>query len=538
MSAFADLKMYWRFLWGLRRFLRQSISLDDARATIRRQLAEREAAFLCLVERGIFGYSRSPYLPLLKLAGCEMGDLRNMVRARGLEATLGALRDAGVYVTFEEFKGREPMVRGGRVFPVSAKDFDNPYLTRHYQAQTGGSTGAGTRVDIDLDHWSAGLPRYKLVYDAYGILNTPTAIWRGILPDGTGINNALIMAALRCDHRKWFTPVTSKDLRSSFRYWLATEYTIAMARACGVRVPRPEPVSLDQAAIIARWAAETLRSDGACVIRSSISLAVRVALAAQAEGLDLSGATFMGGGEPPTTAKVQNILSTGARYFAVYALTEIGHVGLGCLHPIDVNDNHYLKDAVAIIQTPRQVPGFDITVPAFNFTTLMPTAPKIMLNVESDDYGIIETRACGCPLEALGYTEHVRGIYSFRKLTGEGATLIGSEMIRILEEVLPARFGGSPLDYQLMEEETEKGLTQLTLVISPNVSVADEAEVIEVVLTALKQSSRAAELAQALWRQAQTLRIKRREPVWTARGKLLPLHLAHKLEQAEEGPGS
>jgi len=92
------------------------------------------------------------------------------------------------------------------------------------------------------------------------------------------------------------------------------------------------------------------------------------------------------------------------------------------------------------------VPGSDITVDAFHFTTLLPTARKLLLNVESDDYGVVETRSCGGPLESYGYTEHLRQIRSFRKLTGEGVTLVGSEMLRILEEVLPARFGGSPLD--------------------------------------------------------------------------------------------
>jgi hypothetical protein len=31
--------------------------------------------------------------------------------------------------------------------------------------------------------------------------------------------------------------------------------------------------------------------------------------------------------------------------------------------------------------------------------------------------------------------------------------------------------------------------------------------------------------AQAIWAQAGTLRVKRQEPVWTGRGKLMPLHL-------------
>jgi hypothetical protein len=194
--------------------------------------------------------------------------------------------------------------------------------------------------------------------------------------------------------------------------------------------------------------------------------------------------------------------------------------------PCDDNDLHFFKDILALIQHPRPVPNSDMTVDAFNFTTLLPTAPILMLNVESDDYGIVETRSCGCSLEKYGLTDHLRHIRSFGKLTSEGVTLVGSEMVRILEEVLPARFGGSPLDYQLIEEEDDKGLTRINLVISPKIVIADEATVIKAVHEALARSSVAADLAQAHWSQAETFRVKRMEPVWTARGKLMPFRPA------------
>jgi hypothetical protein len=254
-------------------------------------------------------------------------------------------------------------------------------------------------------------------------------------------------------------------------------------------------------------------------------MATRVALAAREVGLDLRGTVFMGGGEPPTPAKVKAIKSTGARLVPSYVTAETGPIGYGCVHPADENDQHFYKDAFAVIQFPREVPGAGIKVNAFSFTTLLATAPKLMLNVESDDYGTIERRPCGCPLEKLGLTEHLRGIRSFRKLTGDGVTLVGSEMLHVLEEVLPARFGGGPLDYQAEEEENEQGLTQLSLVVSPRVGRIDEAALIDAVLNALRNSSVSADMAGALWRQAGTLRVKRSEPVWTARGKLIPLHL-------------
>ncbi len=181
------------------------------------------------------------------------------------------------------------------------------------------------------------------------------------------------------------------------------------------------------------------------------------------------------------------------------------------------------------------MPGTEITVDSFHFTTLLPTAPKLLLNVESDDYGIVETRSCGCPFESQGYTEHIRKIRSYRKLTGEGVTLVGSEMIRILEEVLPRHFGGSPLDYQLMEEEDEKGFTRLNLIISPKIRIHDEKEVTDTILKALGEGSVSADLARAIWSQAGSMRIKRMEPIWTERGKLMPLHLSQRSIDSKEG---
>jgi hypothetical protein len=161
-------------------------------------------------------------------------------------------------------------------------------------------------------------------------------------------------------------------------------------------------------------------------------------------------------------------------------------------------------------------------VQALVYTTLLPTAPKLMLNVESDDFGIVETRSCGCPFDELGYPRHIRQIRSFKKLTGEGMTLVGTDMVRVLEEVLPARFGGSPLDYQLREEEDERGYTRLTLLVNPRLQIADEKEIVETLLGSLTQAGAGAEITRAMWAQAGTVRVRREEPVWTSTGKLMP----------------
>ncbi len=117
----------------------------------------------------------------------------------------------------------------------------------------------------------------------------------------------------------------------------------------------------------------------------------------------------------------------------------------------------------------------------------------------------------------------LRHIRSFSKLTAEGVTLVGSEMEHILESVLPARFGGTPLDYQLMEEEDAGGLTRVVLIIAPRVGFVDEGAVIEAVLAALRGASLGTAVGGGLLGAAGALRVRRAEPIVTARGKLLPL---------------
>jgi hypothetical protein len=525
MALLNDLKMYCRFAWGLRSFLRNPITLDLARATIEQRMAEREASFLRLVERGIFTFRSSPYIPLFKLAGCEMGDVKNSINTHGVEHTLHLLRDSGVYISFEEFKGREPIVRNGKVIEVSTHSFDNPHLSRYYRTETGGTTGPGTRVETDLDHLAAQSPHMMLTREAHGVLDVPTALWRGVLPDGSGINNLLRAAHFGRYPDKWFSPILSTDTKPALKYRLASYGTVAIGRFFGAPLPWPEEVGLAEAVKVAHWVVDKVQTHHRCLVLAPVSRALRVCIAARDAGLDLTNATFMIAGEPPTHAKVRAIELSGAKAFPTYGLAEAGRIGMGCARPEGPNDLHLLKDAFAVIQKPRLVPGSEIEVDAFNVTSLLLTTPKLMLNVEIDDYGVIERRACGCPLEGLGFSDHLREIRSFRKLTGEGVTLVGSEMVRILEEVLPTTFGGSPLDYQLVEEEDEHSFTRLSLLVSPELIIPDENKIIETVFDCMSKSSVGAAAARAIWSQAGIIQIKRQSPIWTARGKLMPLHL-------------
>jgi hypothetical protein len=274
---------------------------------------------------------------------------------------------------------------------------------------------------------------------------------------------------------------------------------------------------------VARHLEQLLKTHGRCSLNASVSRGVRVSIAAQEAGINLRGASFFGTSEPATPGKVRQILASGARFISSYGMVEAHRMGIGCARAEMGDDVHVHKDAYVLFTHPYAVPGFDVCVPAFNVTSLLPTASKILLNLQMDDYGILQERSCGCDLESYGFTTHIQEIRSYSKLTGEGVTLIGNEIVQVLEEVLPARFGGTPLDYQLVEHEDTDGFTRLVLRIDPRLAIGDSQEVTRVVLRALGNSSSMADAARAVWEHTGTLQVERKEPILTARGKHFPL---------------
>jgi len=520
----SELGSFARFLRGLPKFLAQRMAYDQARAVILERIRTRDAAFLSAVRDRVFGNPRSPYRALFEIAGCEVGDVEKMVASDGVEGALRQLRNAGVYLSFEEFKGRAPIVRSGRTVEASPEDFDNPAFGSYFHITTGGSTGAGRRVLMDLEYFASRVPINIVIEHCLGLQGLPSIHWFDI-PPGHGLGSVLQGVPAERVPERWYTPIRGGFDGTSIRFRLATQATLTVARLAGHRLPWPKYLPLDRADVIVRWIRDTLRTRGPCVVRGQVSRMLRVAVAAKEMGVDLTGAVLVGGGEPPTTAKVATIQSTGATFRSSYFFVEAGPVGYSCTTSTDPNDQHLFKDHLAMIQAERQVPGFDLTVGAFYYTTLLPSSPKLLLNVESDDYGVLERRSCGCPFEELGFTDHVSEIRSFKKLSGEGVTLIGSEMERVLEEVLPARFGGSPLDYQLVEEEDEHGFTRLTLLVAPSVTLIDEGAAVTAVLEGLSTCGAAGDLSRALFRQADTLRVRREAPRLTRHGKFMPLQL-------------
>jgi len=260
---------------------------------------------------------------------------------------------------------------------------------------------------------------------------------------------------------------------------------------------------------------------------------VRVCLAARAHRLDIAGTLFRVGSEPFTEARARIIAEAGCRALCHYALGEIGRLGVACTAPRAVDEVHVAADVVALIQRERSLG--DETVGALYCSTLHPAVPKIMLNVELGDYAVMADRACGCPFDGLGFRQHLHTIRSYEKLTSEGMHFVGTELLRLLEEVLPDRFGGDPTDYQLLEDEEESsGLPRVSLVVSPRIGEIDTdrliANALEVLGSGAGGIGAGAIMAQH-WRDARTLRVVRREPYATRAAKVLPLHVIRPARQ-------
>jgi hypothetical protein len=523
VHRFDELTAFARYARRLPAFLRETITPGQARERIARQRALREESFLKLLEGGVYSNPRSPYRRLLEAAGAELGDVRNLIGERGLERALAALRDAGVYATLDEFKGRRPLERGGLSLQLDHSDFDNAMFGPDFWARTGGSSGAPRRVPLDLDLLEHDAAHEALFRSAFELWERPFALLKVKPPSTSGIGNALRQAKLGGRVDKWFNPYRPPRNPEALRYWLFTTYTSWAGHFSGAGIARPEHCPPDEVARVAQWLASRRREGRPAFVDAQAGLGVRVCRAAAASGLDISDTFFRFGGEPLTRAKADAVTATGSRVVSHYSMVETGRVAMPCPHGTAFDDTHFLADKLAVIQREKVVGSAEVRVGVLSYTTLLPFTPKIMINVESDDYAVFEERSCGCPWDEIGLSLHLRGIRSHEKLTSEGNHFLGSDLIALIDEVLPARFGGGPTDYQLVEEEIE-GLPKVSVVVSPEVGDVAERDVVSAVIDFLRAKP-ANRLMADFWEQSETVRLVRREPHVTAAGKTPALHV-------------
>ena len=524
LSGLSEASAALRFARSLSGHLAQPLRSEEAHARVVDGLRHREANLARVLEEGVFAVPRSPYRALFEHAGIEPEDALRLVHDGGVDAALERFHDAGVYLTLEEFRCRTPIVRGALTLSPKPEDLDNPLAHGPAVTATGGSRGVARPLRVDVPHMEQRAVALSLTTEAHGLAGRPHAQWRPVPPGHNGISSALGYAKCGTLLERWFAQFPLTIDRRHWRHAAFTRATLWASRRAGAPIPRPEHVPLDRAEVVGRWLADRRAAGAAAVVNLPASSAVRVSRAALAEGLDISGTHFLVGGEPLTDGKAAVAGEAGCSIFCNYGMGETGALGVGCSAREHLDEVHLLTDRVAVAQRERAIGTAGARVGALLYTTLLSSTPKLLVNVESDDYGVLERRACGCPLDELGLDLHLHRIRSYDKLQSEGMNFVGSLLYALVEEVLPARFGGAPSDYQLVEEEVD-GLPKVHLVASPRLGPLDEAEVVEVALRTLDGGGAARGMMAELWRAGETLRVVRREPHATNAAKVLPLHV-------------
>jgi hypothetical protein len=511
-----------RFLRGLGACLRPPLTAEIARTILSARLARREADFLALARGAVYDNPGSPYRQLLELAGCQYGDLEGLVGREGLEGALAHLYREGVYLTIDELKGRRPTVRGSATLSFQPAQVRNPLAGFHVPTQTGGSRGARMVVPVDLSSVRDRAVNQCLALEARGGGNWLKATWA--VP-GRIVSGVVRSSSFGAPMARYFALVdpAEADLDPRFR-WEVRALRLG-SLLTGVPLPRPEYVPIADPLPIARWLADILRTGRTPHLFTFVSPALRLCEAATQAGIELSGAMATITGEPVTAVRLGLLERAGLHAVPEYGSAECGgSISHGCLAPEAADEVHLFDDLHALIPAAAPADRGELPGNAILATSLRPTAPLILLNVSMGDRAVLTRRRCGCPLEELGWRTHLHTIRSFEKLTAGGMTFFDTDVIRVLEEVLPARFGGGPTDYQLAEEDGADGQSRLRLVVHPVVGALDADALIEAFLAEIGSGAGAERVMAIQWRMARLLRVERTPPRATASGKILHLH--------------
>ncbi|GAB4240802.1 MAG: hypothetical protein Kow00109_15990 [Acidobacteriota bacterium] len=524
-----QLRLMVDFTLGLRRFLGSRLERPACRELVLKRKADRCRNFLTLLRRAVFANPRSPYRRLLDSAGVTFQDVEAQVVSRGLEAALDELLRNGIFLTIDEFKGRVPVRRGSLEFGIRPGELDNPMSAGHFESRTGGSRGRRTRLVIDLELLTHEAAELAIFLDEFQLWGVPAAMWREPPPGIVGVKNWLRYAKLGERFERWFALRRESWMPKDLRFMAFATYSGILGRLLGNPLPSREYLGFEEASRVAAWLAGKKAKGEPALLDTNPSTGIRVCLAARDAGWDIAGSFFRFSAEPYTPAKAQIVEAAGCRAASFYSASEIGFIGMPCGCPRDPDEVHLMTDKVAVIRREKTVgPGVK-RVDSLLFTSLLACCPKVLLNVELGDYATGGERRCGCYLEELGFDTHLHEIRSFEKLTSHGANFLGADVLRLVEHVLPARFGGSPLDYQFVEQE-RGGVSEVKILVDPRLGDIDESRLLETVFEGLA-GVHAGETMTRSWRQGGTLRVERRTPIATRAMKLLPLLLVPEAEQ-------
>jgi hypothetical protein len=518
-----ELRHYSRMAAGVVQVQRERLPADPD-AYLRERVLNREKSFLDIAGRVIFGNPDHPYRRMFHLAGCELGDLTTQVQRDGLEAVLLRLRREGVYLGHNEWKGKTPIVRGGREIPGSNRNFKNPLVSGWMRTTSSGSTGRPietVRSSASLAHSGV----YRVLRAREFGYRLGRSVWidvKPILPSPGGLHNALRnrRTGVPVDH--WFS--FRSDFSWDGHYRLVTSGLVLLGNLFGARAPFPKYLPSNDFSPVAEFIARRRAEGRECFVHGFASPLVRVASVAIEKGYDISGTTFFCGGEALTLAKSLTFKRAGARGFSGYGISEIGNIGAAC-QAMEGSCVHIFEDAVAPIGYPR--PAADPDDPEVNslhFTTLAHHSPYVFINLEMDDEGVIEPATCDCTYSRVGLNRRINHISSFGKANPQGMTFHRTDLVEVLERAMPQQLGGGPGDYQLVECEARNGQTQLQLRVSPRAGVTDLGRVREAFMSIVLPRWGGA-LATQMWSFSDGIEVAIAEPIATSTGKVHPVRL-------------
>jgi hypothetical protein len=516
----AEARYFARMMGGCRSFV-QTPPVTDPRTLLAGNLARREENFLEVMRRVVFANPANPYFKLFQWAGYGLEDVSAAVRRDGLDAALAGLHKSGVYLSHDEFKGKKPIERTGLVIETQPRDFANPLVRGALETTSSGSRSRGTVTRPSVEFQVYREAQDSLFVGQFEPSKKAIGAVLPILPSTVGFNRMMTFARRGTPVEKWFA--LGGSWKDSGHYRLVMNMLIAEARMLGVAVPFPAYIHNHDFAPAARWISGR-RSEGRSVLwMGPVSMGVLVASAAMENSIPIDGTTFLCGAEPLTAARRQVMEAAGGNVYPRYGISELGWVGCSCSQMTGGSTVHVMRDSVAVITHRRRAPMSDMEVDSLMFTTLLPISTYVVVNVEMEDCGTLRDATCNCEFRQMGFTQELSDVYSFGKLTGQGITLMGGDLISVLETSLPARFGGTPVDYQLVELEGDSGAI-VELRVNPRAGVQSESNVRDFFLSEVRRLW-GGSLTARQWGQTGAVRVVFAEPIISGGRKINPLLL-------------
>jgi hypothetical protein len=504
-----------RFARDVHRLLESSRSIEDAKRSIEEGIRRRPERFLNKIEQTVHQNPHSPYRQLLEWAGCELGDVRSLVEKEGLDGALRVLRQADVRLSYEEFKCRIPTVRGSRTFHFREHEFNDPLISADVETSSGGSRGAPVRAAIDVDHISLMASHWAVFLAENRCLDSPLVFWT------TGhagvVSRQLGCAAYGRKYSHWFVAEPMTSLKD--RLYGRCVHAVAR-RAAGF--PRPERVAFNQPERVLERLRILLAEGKTPGVNAAPSAAAALAQIA-GRGGGLEGVVFLLGSEPLSGSCRRAIEASGARAAPLYGSSEAPWIGGQCRSPEAADEVHLLPDGYAVISG-EDAGDESGESSRLLLTSLHPASPKVLLNTDIGDRGVISRRECGCLYDQMGCHVCLHTIRSSDKITTFGVTFAVYDVGEVIEEALPRVFGGVLGDYQLVEMVGAGGQPHYALLVNPELGAVDDESIISGFLAELAKRREWYGAMTAVWARENLLEVRRRQPIRTPRGKRLPFY--------------